>query len=423
MIKAINRTKFHNNKKLNSLFQIRAINYIINNEDSLIHIFIDELIKLISNIDKKYLEMIGKNSLSLKIYDENEISSNLDTSRITNTQNKNYEKRNNDLNLDKKEKNLEIKKKINKTKKIKYKLKIDFNKMSLRGEYKTKKEFIENYNKKNNYNNNEIYYKFPGLPILGYKGYIPQNKLFYGISKSKIIKIVYNNGLYLKNSIIEKESNITTAFNMKKNIERIIIDCDVHPLTKKEINYKTKKSNLIQNNKKKLINDPFYDAFIIENKNKGKKSFYKIIKEFKEIKKIFLNEGQFKEIFKHSFLNINNDLSYISFNRKKKFNNRNENDEFPNIFDSLFTIKKVGYDIGVIQNDISEILNPYLEEEKFKLLVNHNFRRKTKEDIPENWKKLLSLNSIYPAFRLNKLQKNNSNEEEEVGIVKLHKDY
>ena len=36
---------------------------------------------------------------------------------------------------------------------------------------------------------------------------------------------------------------------------------------------------------------------------------------------------------------------------------------------------------------------------------------------------LLSLNNIYPTFSLNKLQENNSNEEEEVGIIKLHKDY
>ena len=118
----------------------------------------------------------------------------------------------------------------------------------------------------------------------------------------------------------------------------------------------------------------------------------------------------------------------ILFMEKKHFNNynnrnRNEDEEFPNIFDSLFTIKTVGHDIKIIQNDISELLNPYLEEEKFKLLVNHNFRRKTKEDIPENWKILLSLNNIYPTFSLNKLQENNSNEEEEVGIIKLHKDY
>ena len=282
MIKAINRTKFHNNKKLNSLFQIRAINYIINNEDSLIHIFIDELIKIISNIDKKYLEMIGKNSLSLKIYDENEISSNLDTSRITNTQNENNEKRNNDLNLDKKEKNLEIKKKINKTKKIKYKLKIDVNKMPLKKEDKRKKEFIENYHKKNNYNNNELYYKFPGLPILGYKGYIPQNKLFYGISKSKIIKIIYNNGLYLKDSFIEKENNIITNFNMKKNIEKIIIDCEVRPLTKKEINYKNKKSNLIQNNKKKILIIALMMLLLRKIKIVEKKVYIKYAKNLKK---------------------------------------------------------------------------------------------------------------------------------------------
>ena len=282
LISSIKKTKFHNNEKLNSLFHIRAINYIING-DSLIHIFLDELIKLISNIDRKYLKEINKyHPFSIKVYNENEISSNLNTSRISNTQKENKEKINNDLNLSKKTIKPDIKKSKNKAKKIKYKLKIDFNKMPLREEYKTKKELIENFIKKNNYNNNELYYKFPGLPILGYKGYIPQNKFFYGISKSKIIKIIYNNGLYLKDSFIEKENNIITNFNMKKNIEKIIIDCEVRPLTKKEINYKNKKSNLIQNNKKKILIISLMMLLLRKIKIVEKKVYIKYIKNLKK---------------------------------------------------------------------------------------------------------------------------------------------
>ena len=84
LIKAIKNTRFHYNDNLNSLFQIRAINYIING-DSLIHIFIHELITIISTIDRKELQFIKH--ILFKVYNENEINSSLNSSRFINTQN------------------------------------------------------------------------------------------------------------------------------------------------------------------------------------------------------------------------------------------------------------------------------------------------------------------------------------------------
>ena len=70
------------------------------------------------------------------------------------------------------------------------------------------KEKNNTLHKDNIYNNNALYYKFQGLPISGYKGHIPKIKLFFGISTPKIIKIIYDNGLYLKDNITEKEYNL-----------------------------------------------------------------------------------------------------------------------------------------------------------------------------------------------------------------------
>lgn len=48
IINSINKTKYHKNKKLNELFKIRAINYVING-DSTFRLHIEELYKFIKN--------------------------------------------------------------------------------------------------------------------------------------------------------------------------------------------------------------------------------------------------------------------------------------------------------------------------------------------------------------------------------------
>ena len=111
---------------------------------------------------------------------------------------------------------------------------------------------------------------------------------------------------------------------------------------------------------------------------------------------------------------------YEHYYSKRHFQNKKET--LPNVFDSLFTIRKVGFTIELIQNNISEILNPYLKKEDFKKLMNQTFEPKTEKDIPEYWQKLLSLTNIYPSFGLNKLLEDN-NTDEYLGMIKLHKNY
>ena len=294
LISSIKKTRFHNDDKLNSLFQVRAINYIING-DSLINIFIHELINNLSYIDKKYIKILT--NYKIKVFPENEVSSNLNSSRsLININNyDNYNDNNNNLNQINKNKKLLVTKKNNK--KIIYKLKIE-NKSIL----KKNKCSIDLTNKENNtiklikkpnYNNKEIYYKFPGLPIIGYKGYIPQKKFFNGMSCSKIVKSIFDNGLYLK--IVDKK-NDNTQINTNKKItnEKIVINCENKPLIKNII---IKKAS---NNKNNIISS----QKDITNKNKGKKSLYKICTENISMKNIFL-DNNFENIIKNSFYKIN----------------------------------------------------------------------------------------------------------------------
>ena len=64
LINSINNTQFHNDKKLNSLFHVRAINYIINSENSLIFIFLNLLFDIIS---KNYLSKVNLKKIKFKI--------------------------------------------------------------------------------------------------------------------------------------------------------------------------------------------------------------------------------------------------------------------------------------------------------------------------------------------------------------------
>ena len=426
LINSIKKSKFHNNDNLNSLFQTRAINYIING-DSLIHIFIEELIKLISNIDRNYLNDLR--DLKIKVYNKNEVTSNLNTSRITNSQNENKEIRKivlNSLNSEKKLKN--------KPKKLKLKLKVDKDKMPLKENYNDEKDLFKKLKEEKIYENNAIHYKFQGIPIIGYGGYIPKSHLFYGITESKMIKIITAEGFFCKDAISETQNNILKRNLSRKNIEKITINCGEQlPLSKRESNNRNKKYLISTiNNYKTKFDFSFDENYIKENKKRGKKSIYKICQEFKELKKIAI-DNKIDKIIKNAFYDSkDNFLNYFSdyynisdTNRhlysKKIFNNKKE--ELPNIFDSLFSIRKVGYTIELIQNDISELLIPYLEESKFELLVNHVFQPKTKNDIPNNWKNLLSLTNIYPIFGLNKLSQDNGKEEDIVGMIKLNKNY
>ena len=253
----------------------------------------------------------------------------------------------------------------------------------------------------NLYNKNLINYKFPGFPIAGYKGYVPQGNFFYGISDLKIIKQVFNNGLYLTHFNKEKEKekgNVILKKGMSRKLsEKIIINCD---------------KRFILKIKNKIINidDNSFNIY----KNKGKKSLKKICKEYKEIDKIYNNS--FDKIIKNAFYKTNNEQK--RFPKKKNEIKKT----YPNVFDCLFNIRKVGFNIEFTQNNISEILKPYLKEEDFIDLLNYVYPSKNKNDIPQNWNNYLSLMNIYPSFGLNKLQEINTTDMD-VSMIKLHKEY
>ena len=390
------------------LFHIRAINYIING-DSLIHIFIDELIRIISNIDKQYLGLLE--NISFIVCDKNDNNNSLNSSKVLNNQNENAEKEKEKIiNQSIQNVNLDIFKNVKNKSKIKLKLKVDKNK---------NKKII----KENIYDNKEIYYKFPGLPISGYQGHIPKKDYFSGISNSKIIKNVFDKGFYLSPYIKEKEYIIDKNNILKKNVSKIIIDCEGRPLTKKDQNYKIiKKYNNSTSlyNQRNKFNFSFDCNFIDKNKKRGKKNIHKILEhpEFREFKRLILGK-EMEKIIKHDFYKINNNLNALSYDKR---HNQNKSDQLINVFDCLFSIKKVGLKIEVIQNDISDLLQPYLEEEKFKELINQVFQRKKGNELPENWRKLLSLTNLYPAFGLNKLIEDKASDGY-LGIVKLHKNY
>ncbi len=110
-----------------------------------------------------------------------------------------------------------------------------------------------------------------------------------------------------------------------------------------------------------------------------------------------------------------------NYYRKRHYYNKKK-EKIHNVFDSLFSIRKVGYIIEIMQNDISEILSPAMEEEDFTKLINQAFEPKTEIEIPENWKNLLSLSNIYPSFGLDQLLEDNTIDEY-LGMIKLHKNY
>ena len=162
------------------------------------------------------------------------------------------------------------------------------------------------------------------------------------------------------------------------------------------------------------MNNKKNKTFIKKNRIGRKKSVYEILKRYGnfELKKN-LNEKIIEKLIKHEIYDIKDDLKepiflpYLFYPRYYMYNHHyyskrhylsRKKEILPNIFDSLFSIIKVGYTIEVVQNNISEILRPDMEEEDFENLINQTFEPKTKNEIPENYKQLLSLNNIYPSF-------------------------
>ena len=309
LIKAIKETKFHKNNNLNEFFQIKAINYIINNNDSFIFNFIDILYGILQNkIDLTSTQELIKKKYKIKVnkgftYDSININEILD--KLPKTKNIENDKKENINKSEKKDKDKEKVISANELnnpeiKKKKLKLKINLTD-------KNNKEILPEKNNDNNNSNigneNETiiiknYYKRKNIPLSNYCGYIPRWKSVSGLTKESHIENIFGNEI-----IIEKNIGI---------------------------------------NKIDLL-------------DKEKKSYY-----IKEKPKIVKNEN------------------------------------IINIFNLIFKVEKLENDEIIInQYDISKILEPYSEEEKFLNLVNRCSYDKTEIIIPEYWNNsiLKSLNN------------------------------
>ena len=185
IINEIKTTKFHNSDNLNSLFQIRAIDYIING-DSFFRIFLDEL------YIKKYWQInINKHTFERKNIDETFQIKIVQGKKFTIQDLKQLIKEGNiENNFDNSEKETEkikskysksslLKETNNKNKKIKYKLKLEPSQIfySIIG--------INQFKRKN-------------TPAIGFSGHIPNNKFCIGNNQENTNK-VFNSKITIKN--------------------------------------------------------------------------------------------------------------------------------------------------------------------------------------------------------------------------------
>ena len=156
--------------------------------------------------------------------------------------------------------------------------------------------------------------------------------------------------------------------------------------------------NIVIKNKYKRKNIPIasYKGYIptqdTDNNNVGK-SKYNIMKN------IFGNEILIENMPEKNVLDYLGKKNKVKLGKKIIKEDHYENKI--NIFNSIFKIGSLRKtEIILYQYEISEILEPYLEEKKFLSLINKSFYDKTKVDIPKNWSKLLDLSFIYIILRL-----------------------
>ena len=166
-----------------------------------------------------------------------------------------------------------------------------------------------------------------------------------------------------------------------------------------EINGDNRKmnKNIVIKNRYKRKNIPIasYEGYIptkntdyINNVGKSKCGFMKFI---------FGNEILIENIPEKNYLD--NLGKKEKLNKGKKIIKEVHYENKINIFNSIFKIGSLRKtEIILYQYDISQILEPFLEEKKFLDLINKSFYDKTKVDIPKNWSKFLDLSFIYIAL-------------------------
>ena len=269
MIDSIINSNYHKDNNLNELFKVRAINYILNN-DSLIHIFIDEIYKLKrDNIHSEIYEIDQRNKIItdtfvIKIDKKGKKYSKSDFNRLKdaldNNNNIDYSKA---LSL----KPIKNQNKGAKKQKIKLKLKTD----DSQSQSKSKLYFAS-------YVNNP--YRTERVPILGYTGHIPNAKFDFGLIKSRQFEKAFLNEFYKKEknnisifeSLIARDEERNSNKNKKgikivKNNDKFVNVFDLM-FTVKSVNknvielYKNDISSVLnQYSEPKVFNDLLHYAF------------------------------------------------------------------------------------------------------------------------------------------------------------------
>jgi len=198
IINSINRTKYHNNKKLNELFKIKAINYVING-DSTVRLHIEELYKYIKNSKKGIIT----DTFVVKVVDGKEVKNEFNNLKMTLDSNNSI---NDFLHYSRlkpiKSNNNAINNKT--TKKLKLKLKLKNGEQNSRNSMINENIHFSTY-KKNNY-------KRKNIPSLSYEGHVPSMQFIAGKTKGMILNNVFRNE-YLKRDIKVKDLFNTLGLN------------------------------------------------------------------------------------------------------------------------------------------------------------------------------------------------------------------
>ena len=259
IINEIKNTKYHDNDNLNSLFQIKAINYIING-DSFFHIFLRELYNTIYKKNNKHV-LLKKNNINAKFkfqlingkkYNEN------DSIKIQNK---------NSLNSE----TSSLRSSTKKNKKIKYKLKT--------------------VNTNEDKQNNKIFYsiislnqfKRKNVPNSSFVGYIPGSQFSLGQSVEKYSNNIFNNRINIRSKPSDE------LLNYKKNKD--------HP---EKRHYKKYKSN-----KQKFIN-VFDLIYTIKNCHDGIIELEK--NDISEILKLYSEPNTFMSLINYKFSKKNEEI-------------------------------------------------------------------------------------------------------------------
>lgn len=201
IINPIINTKYHPKNKLNSLFQIRAINYIING-DSYIHNFIEELYirkllkakryKFSIKTYNKINEFITLNIIEGKKYTNNDLKELIKINNINLNSSENIIKRKNSTDTE----SSIFRSTNSKNKKIKYKLKkpsqIFYSIVS-----------INNFKRKNE-------------PIAGFQGHIPRKEFVLGNLSQTISNEMFSNKIIIKDKYDFKDLKTFKIKNGRK---------------------------------------------------------------------------------------------------------------------------------------------------------------------------------------------------------------